>query len=213
MRSHRGGFFVLEGLDGSGTTTQTRLLDQHLGGQGVTTSSTREPTDHPIGKLIRDALSGKLVLPDRVEKIALSEGALCLLFAADRTEHSMEIEAIRERNTHVICDRYVLSSIAYQSIDPAITPDRVIDVNRGISIPDVTLLLDVPVDECLRRLEQRNDSPTVYERRETLERIAENYAATIPVYEKHFGLVVRINGAAPPRAVHAEILEAVTPYI
>ena len=112
MSTNRGGFFVLEGLDGSGTTTQGRLLDRHLRGRGVPCSLTHEPTGHPVGKLIRDALSGTLAAADSSGPITLSEEALCLLFAADRIEHSVEIEALRVAGTHVISDRYVLSSIA-----------------------------------------------------------------------------------------------------
>jgi dTMP kinase len=204
---------VLEGLDGAGTTTQGQLLDQHLRGQGVSCSLTREPTGHPVGRLIRDALSGKLVSPDSLGQITLSEAALCLLFAADRVEHSVEIEALRAGKTHVISDRYILSSIAYQSLDPSITPERVIEVNRGIAVPDLTFLLDVPVDECLRRVGQRTDTRTIYEKRDTLEGIAGNYESTLALYEQHFGRVVRIDGTKPVDAVHSEIVDRLKSHV
>jgi dTMP kinase len=213
VNANRGGFFVLEGLDGAGTTTQGQLLDRHLRGQGVSCSLTREPTGHPVGRLIRDALSGKLVSPDSLGQITLSEAALCLLFAADRVEHSVEIEALRTSKTHVISDRYILSSIAYQSLDPSITPERVIEVNRGIAIPDVTFLLDVPVGECLRRLGQRDDTRTIYEKQDTLEGIAKNYESTLPLYQQHFGLVVRIDGTQPIDAVHSELADYLKSHI
>ena len=213
MSTNRGGFFVLEGLDGAGTTTQGRFLDQDLRGRGVSCSLTREPTGHPLGRLIRDALSGALVAPDSLGQITLSEGALCLLFAADRIEHSVEIDALRAAGTHVISDRYVLSSIAYQSLDPGITPERVIDVNRGIALPDITFLLDVPVDECLKRLGQRVDTRTIYEKQEILEKIASNYEATLPLYEQHFGRLVRIDGTQPIDAVSSEILDDLKSFI
>jgi dTMP kinase len=146
LTTPRGGFYVLEGLDGAGTTTQSRLLEKHLRDRGLEVSLTREPTDHPIGRLIREALSGHLKSPGKMGEITLSEAALCLLFAADRIEHTREIETLRERGNHVVCDRYILSSIAYQSLDPLIAPERVVEVNRGIAVPDVTFMLDVPVD-------------------------------------------------------------------
>jgi dTMP kinase len=213
MKVARGRFIVLEGIDGSGTTTQAQLLSEYLDIAGATTSLTREPTDYVVGRLIREALSGKLVGRGSMGKITLSEAALCLLFAADRIEHSLEIEVLREGGTHVICDRFVLSSIAYQSLDANITAERVIDVNRGIAVPDVTFLLDVPVDECLKRLGGRTDAPTVYEKKEILEGISRNYEATRPIYEAHFGPVIRIDGTKAAEEVHSEIRGHLSTYI
>ena len=138
-------------------------------------------------------------------QITLSEEALCLLFAADRVEHSRDIESHLARREHVVCDRYVLSSIAYQSASSGVTAERVIDANRGIAVPDLTLLLDVPVDACLARLRERSDSPTIYEKRESLERIARSYEDTISRYTQDFGPVVRIDGTQAIDAVHKTI--------
>ncbi len=197
---------MLEGLDGAGTTTQAGLLEEYLRKRGLSCLTTFEPTPHPIGRLIRDALSGRLGSTDSPQRAPLSEAALCLLFAADRIEHSLEIARSRSHGTHVICDRYVLSSIAYQSLDPTITAQRVIDVNHGIAVPDLTLYVDVAVAECLKRLASRKDSPTVYEEREMLERIEANYKAAMPLYEIHFGPVVHVDGAQSREAVHAAIV-------
>lgn len=206
MPTKRGLFIVLEGLDGAGTTTQSRLLVEALLSRGLGAVLTREPTDEPVGRLIRKALTGELESPASGGKVTLSEEALCLLFAADRIEHSRWIvEATRSSGRQVVSDRYVLSSIAYQSLDPRITPERVIEVNRGCAVPDVTFFLDVSVDECLRRLEGRPDSRTVYEKKPTLQRIAANYRATLPLYEKHFGRVVVIDGSRAVSEVHGAI--------
>ena len=213
MKTSRGGFVVLEGLDGSGTTTQAHLLDRHLRDRGIRTVLTREPTDHAIGRLIRAALSGQPVSEGGLGEIALSEEALCLLFAADRIEHTRDIETFRERGDYVVCDRYILSSIAYQSLDPLIAPERVVEVNRGIAVPDITFLLDVPVDECLKRLEKRNDSPTIYERKDKLVAIAANYEASLSLYQDHYGSLIRIDGTKPPDAVHAAILGHLGPQL
>jgi dTMP kinase len=206
----RGLFIILEGLDGAGTTTQAKKLHNYLQRKGLSAWPTNEPTDEPVGKLIRDSISGRITSPRTGRRIGFSEGALCLLFAADRLEHSREIEKRRARGTHVVCDRYVLSSIAYQSLDRSIPPRRVIDVNQGCAVPDITFLLKVPVAECLARLARRNDTPTVYERKAKLDRIDRNYRAARKIYEKHFGPLVVIDGTASVEDVHAEIVEDLT---
>ena len=207
MSTRRGTFVVLEGLDGSGTTTQAQMLRDALAKRRVRVALTHEPTDEPIGSLIRDALSGGAVSARTGHKIALSEKALCLLFAADRIEHSIFIEEERSTGTHVVSDRYVWSSIAYQSLDSEISAQRVVDVNAGVSVPDVTILLDVPVEVCLERLRERNDSPTVYERGDLLRGIQQNYESTRSLYETHFGPVHIVDGTLPVDAVHSAIIE------
>jgi dTMP kinase len=209
----RGLFIVLEGLDGAGTTTQAKKLHNYIRGKGLSAWLTNEPTDEPVGKLIRDSISGRITSPRTGRRIGFSEGALCLLFAADRLEHSRAVEERRARGAHVVCDRYVLSSIAYQSLDRSIPPRRVIEVNDGCAIPDVTLLLSVPVAECLARLKRRNDTPTVYERKAKLEGIDRNYRAARKIYEKRFGPLVVIDGTAPVEDVHAEIVAELKKFL
>jgi dTMP kinase len=201
-------FIVLEGLDGAGTTTQAKMLYNYLLGKRLRAWLTNEPTDEPVGKLIRDSLSGRISSPRTGKRIEFSEGALCLLFAADRLEHSHSVEDMRRQGTHVVCDRYILSSIAYQSLDRTIPPSRVIEVNAECAVPDMTFLLRVPVSECLARLKRRSDTPTVYERKAKLERIDRNYRAARRLYQKSFGPLVVIDGKFSVEQVHAEIVAA-----
>jgi dTMP kinase len=213
MRKTRGLFIVLEGIDGSGTTTQAKKLHNYLCGKGLDATATNEPTDEPVGKLIRDSLSGRITSPRTSQRIEFSEPALCLLFAADRVEHSRLIDDERRQGVHVVCDRYVLSSIAYQSLDPSITPQRVIDVNRGCSVPDVTFFLQVPVSECLARLKNRKDAPTVYETKGMLKRIDRNYRTMRKLYERTYGPIIVIDGSVSPDDVHAEIVERLARHL
>jgi dTMP kinase len=206
MTKARGKFIVLEGLDGAGTTTQAARLHETLSSRGMIGHLTREPTDGPVGRLIRAALSGELAPDDSGEGTLLPENVLCLLFAADRIHHSGEIERYLSAGTHVISDRYVHSSIAYQALDPAISAERVIAVNQGIAIPDVTFFLRVPVDECLRRLESRGGTQTVYEKRDLLVAVEKNYDESLEAYERHFGPVVEIDGTRDIDNVHSAIL-------
>jgi dTMP kinase len=160
-----------------------------------------------VGKLIRDALSGRITSPTKGGRIDFSETALCLLFAADRIEHSRELEKILSNGVHVVCDRYIWSSIAYQSLDPSIPARRVIEVNQGCAVPDVTILLDVPVKECLRRLKARKDAPSIYEKKGILEDIHANYMSSRKLYEKNYGSLFILDGTASVGEVHAKIIE------
>src|SRR5258705_309057 len=99
-------FIVLEGLDGAGTTTQTERLAAALRARGQTVLATAEPTDGPVGRLLRRFLSGEL---------EIEETAQALLFAADRLHHLQnQIEPTLAGGAIVISDRYYLSNLAYQ---------------------------------------------------------------------------------------------------
>lgn len=136
------------------------------------------------------------------------ESSMALLFAADRLAHSREIAAHLAAGEHVICDRYVFSSLAYQTLDASITPEWVIEINRGCAIPDVTVFLDVPVDECLRRLSARAGASAIYETKELLEAVAKNYHSLMKSYEANYGRVVRLDGTRSIDEVGAAITEA-----
>jgi dTMP kinase len=114
--SSRGLFVVLEGLDGAGTTTQCTALAERLRQAGPEVLTTREPSDGPIGTQIRQALAGRLSLPDRLAP--LTAPTLALLFAADRVDHAAaEVEPALARGAVVLCDRDLLGSLAYQTAD------------------------------------------------------------------------------------------------
>jgi dTMP kinase len=139
-------FVTFEGLDGSGTTTQSELLREHLEGAGRDVVLTREPGGTELGERVRE-----LVL-DGPEVSAWAEAAL---FAAARAQLVEEvIQPALERGADVVCDRYLDSSLAYQGIARGLGVDRVLALNvnaiRGI-LPDVTFLLLVDPEEAQRR--------------------------------------------------------------
>jgi dTMP kinase len=201
-------FIVLEGLDGAGTTTQAAKLQAHCTRRGRASFLTNEPTSDPIGAFIRRLLIGQERAPDG-SVYRPDENAMGLLFAADRLAHSRAIESHLAAGEHVICDRYVFSSMAYQTLDPSISPDWVIDVNRGCAVPDLTLFLAVPVDVCLQRLATRRGIAAIYETRAHLETIAKNYEKLLPRYEASFGRVVQLDGTQSIDDVQAAIVEAI----
>jgi len=139
-------FVTFEGLDGSGTTTQTELLGQHLEQAGREVVLTREPGGTELGERVRE-----LVLGDT----QISPWAEAALFAAARAELVSEvIQPALERGADVVCDRYLDSSLAYQGIARGLGVDRVLALNldaiRG-TLPDVTFLLEIDPEEARRR--------------------------------------------------------------
>lgn len=200
-------FIVFEGLDGAGTTTQAAKLQAYFTRRGTPSFLTNEPTSGPIGAFIRRILTGQERGPDG-RTYRPGEQAMGLLFAADRLAHSRLVEEQLARGEHVVCDRYLFSSMAYQTLDPEITGEWVIDVNRGCAVPDVTLFIAVPVEVCLSRVGARGAATSIYETRAHLETIASNYDRLLPMYQERFGGVVRIDGNRGIDEVHDAVVEA-----
>lgn len=207
MPFHNSQFIVFEGLDGAGTTTQAAKLQAHFTRRGTPSFLTNEPTSEPIGAFIRRLLSGQERGRDGAA-YRPGEQAMGLLFAADRLAHSELIEERLEHGEHVVCDRYLFSSMAYQTLDPNITGEWVVDVNRGCAVPHITLFIAVPVEVCLARVTARGTPSSIYETRAHLETIARNYERLLPLYESSFGRVVRIDGAKTIDEVHMDVVAA-----
>jgi len=132
-------FIVLEGPDGSGKSTQTRLLVERLRANGKTVVHTREPGGTPAAEAIRS-----LVL--NPEFTGLDARTEALLFAAARAEHVAQvIRPALERGEVVVCDRYIDSSIAYQGVGRDLGIERIRDLSlwaTGGLVPDLTIVLD-----------------------------------------------------------------------
>jgi len=164
-------FVVLEGIDGSGTTTQLGRLEAHLVARGRRVHATREPSAGPIGRLLREILLGQHRLPAGAPADGL---AMALLFAADRRDHlGREIEPALAAGLDVVSDRYLMSSLAYQAEEA----DRswVASLARAVRAPDLTLLLDVPVEVAAARRHAAGRAVERYDDDGLLARVAANY--------------------------------------
>lgn len=197
----RGRFIAIEGIDGSGTTLQTRALAAWLARRGHTVLETREPSGGAIGTLVRERLS--------VRAAALDPAALALLFAADRLDHvHREVEPALASGAVVLTDRYLLSSLAYQSLDCDATWVRAI--NARAPNPDLTLVLEVPVEVAFARVQRRMaDGAAPEERFDALalqRRIAGHYRRFRD--DPGLGAVRVIDGDRPPEVVTAALVEA-----
>ncbi len=111
-----GHFIVLEGIDGAGTTTQAEALKRRFDDLGLPAHVTAEPSAGPVGAIIRQVLSGRLVARFHQAVRPLNWKIMSLLFAADRLDHvDSEILPNLSEGVNVLCDRYVYSSLVYQS--------------------------------------------------------------------------------------------------
>jgi dTMP kinase len=199
----RGKFLVLEGIDGSGTTTQLDRAAAYVSSLGHPAVATREPSTGPIGRLLRGALLGQLGMPDGTH---MAGRTMALLFAADRVDHlQREIEPHLAAGTTVISDRYLLSSLAYQAEETE--RDWVLGLARGILRPDLTILLDLPIDVAARRREAAGRPVERYDADSYLAKVAANYRELA----QQDSAVVILDGAATMDAVTEAMCRAIAP--
>jgi dTMP kinase len=203
-----GRFVVLEGIDGAGTTTQTARLVARLRGAGVAAKATREPSDGPIGTLVRQVLSGRIVVPGGR---APGWATMALLFAADRMDHvETEIDPIVSGGGVVVSDRYDASSLAYQSVTSGSNGKGAVEwirtLNRNARRPDLTVVLDVPPDVAANRRESRGEAAQLYEQNEVQRALAAFYkrlAEHLPEDR-----VVLVDASASVDEVHERVFDA-----
>jgi dTMP kinase len=196
------GFIVLEGLDGAGTTTQLARISNRFRASGRSCYATAEPTDAPIGRLIRSALR---------KEIAVDPCTLALLFAADRNEHLFAklhgIVARLDRGEIVICDRYLFSSLAYQSVGCGY--DFVRSLNAPFPLPQHLIFIDVPPEECQRRIAKR-EGKELFEELEMQNEILRNYHRGIDSIMASSTRVATIDGMLPEVEVEEKVWSLVS---
>jgi dTMP kinase len=190
-----GNFIVLEGIDGAGTSTQARLLQQSFTRRGLPAHITAEPSKGPVGALIRQFLSGRLVsrLPSGLAPPRWT--VMALLFAADRQDHLQNvIEPNLRDGVNVICDRYTLSSMVYQSLTcgDASSSEWIKEVNRHARTPDLVLFLDTAAEEAIRRVRARAAQAEIFDDPEFQKELAIGYSSMASANEQ--GNIQRIDG-------------------
>ncbi len=195
-------FIVLEGIDGSGTTTQLKLLSGRLSREGRKHSATWEPTDGPVGSLLRSILAGD---------VRAHPSTVALLYAADRNEHvhagETGILARTSRGELVICDRYLFSSLAYQSVDSGF--DFVFSLNRTFPLPQCLLFLDTPVEVCQGRLSRRGRAE-LFDGLTFQSRVRENYLNVMETFRGSGMVISAIDGNRSEQVIHEEIWKILT---
>ncbi len=203
----RGCFFVFEGLDGSGTTTQAGRLAEQLEAAGRKVLVTAEPSTGPVGVQLR-AILGRRLSPTGGG--SWDGRALALLFAADRLDHYVgEIEPALERGVDVVCDRYVLSSLAYQGM--AAPSAWIRSLNRFVEPPDRTFFLSVRPEVALRRRLGESEAE-LFETLELQEKIAQGYEQAARDLEWR-QRVIHVDGERSVDEVAAEVWSHVEPLL
>ncbi|MDR2952738.1 MAG: dTMP kinase [Treponema sp.] len=190
-------FAVFEGCDGSGTSTQLALLKERLTDAGKPVFySAFEPTGGPVGRLIRTALK---------KEIALKPETLAMLFAADRNEHLYGHGGIIERAGRgelAVSDRYVFSSLAYQSIECGDELPRML--NSIFPAPEVLLFFDIDPEIALKRINKR-PSLEIFEYLEYQVKVREKYLSLLGTYRNEGVRVEVIDASKSEEEVAAQV--------
>ena len=203
----KGKFIVLEGIDGSGKSSQIGPLVRRLEGLGLSCRADREPTGGPVGSLIRQIFTGRVTADNRV---------IAALYAADRIDHLVnEVDGLLsalDQGITVVSDRYYFSSYAYHSVDADM--DWVIQANAlsaQLLRPTLTVFLDVPVETALARIRENRFVEEIFDGEDRLRRTRELY---FQAFERLRDVerVAVVDGTGSQEQVGQRIWEAVAPY-
>lgn len=206
MAEKTGKFIAFEGIDGSGKSTQIKLLAEKLKERELAHYITMEPTDSPIGSLIQQILTGRVKTDNKV---------VAALFAADRLDHLLnDVNGIKEKvdaGTIVLSDRYYFSSYAYQCVDMPM--EQVIAFNQPSSEilrPDLNIFIDIDAETAMERIMKNRYQVELFEKKSRLERTREGY---MEAFERMKGIekIVMINGSQTIEDVALQVWEAVEP--
>lgn len=209
MQSNRAPFIVIEGIDGSGVSTQAERLEKKLRDEGREVYLTKEPTDGPAGAMIRLVLAGRLVhQKDVLELQSFEPHALALLFAADRMDH-LHTDIIPKLNigVTVISDRYYLSSYAFQGLD--VDLEWLQGINSHCLRPDLTIFLNVNSAICYKRIQRRRWHVELFEEQAKLEEVRKNYLRVIQHLIWQGENIVIIDGNQPINVIYQQIFREV----
>jgi dTMP kinase len=192
----KGAFIVIEGLDGSGKTTQAKLLTAKLK-KNHSAVYTAEPSQGKIGKFIRS----KILYGESRPSISLE----ALMFAADRIDH-LENEVLPQikSGSIIICDRYIYSSLAYQG-SAGLSQKWIEAINEHALRPDFALFIDVSPERVIARLKRKKS-------------VMENLSTQYKVREIYFryvnnGALTLIDGDKPKKVVAKSVFETVDSFL
>lgn len=206
-----GKFITFEGIDGSGKSTQMRLIATDLRFRGLDVLTTQEPGGTPLGRKLREVF---LETDETIDPLAE-----LLLFAADRAQHvNFLIKPALAQGKIVISDRYADATFAYQGAGrgfPKKIVKQVIELATAGLKPDLTLFFDVPVEAALLRTVTRNDAGEQKnrmdkEKADFYERVREAYLELAAKEKKRFRI---IDASGSIEETHAETLKIIVEFL
>ena len=184
---------VIEGIDGSGKTTQAKMLHDELVERGFDVVLLYEPTSSKYGSLIREKLRNGKYTPSELYR----------LFLKDRELHAGKIRRYLAEGKIVILDRYYMSTIAYQGAQ-GIPIDRIIRDHMQMPTPDIVVILDVDPEVALSRIKAKDS----FERLDFLQKVRSIYLKMRELLVNVCHIFV-VDANRPPEIVHKEILSIV----
>lgn len=204
---NKGNFIVFEGIDGSGKSTQIKMLEEKLRDRGIFYYTTMEPTDSPIGSLIHQIMIGRIKTDNKV---------IAPLFAADRLDHLLNenngIVSKIDQGITVISDRYYFSSYAYHSVDMPM--DWVIASNEpssNILRPTVSIFIDVEPDTAMERIAVNRFHQELFEKKSRLVKVREKYMEAFEKLENVENVII-VDGNRSPELIAEDIWEKINHY-
>lgn len=196
-------FIVFEGIDGSGTSTQAKLLQEYFLNRGEKAVVSPEPSEGVIGRLIREIMQSNLISIKDQNKF---DQQMAYLFAADRHDHLYNdhdgvFKLIQQEQTHVISTRYYFSSLAY-NCNNAEEYNFVKQLNQHFPNPDLVIYIDIIPDISLARIKNRTITE-VYEKQEKLMKVRRNFREIFKNYKDSY---LELDGSDTIERLHRNII-------
>lgn len=208
---YSGKLIVIEGIDGSGKSTQAQKVTEALNRKGIKSILTKEPTDEVTGKLIGQILSGETDIPSV---------AFQYLFSADRAVHQEQIEDYLKSGITVVSDRYFWSSVVYGMVDKGMdfkkeNGDRenllvalsILSMYHQFLLPDFSFALKVSVATAIERIKRKDTYIEIYEKENKLKELKTGYDWLVGKFEKE---ITVLNGEKSVEEVTQEIVKKLT---
>jgi len=204
LADKKGKLIVFEGIDGSGISTQTARLQSFLETKAKRKAVlAKEPSEGPIGTLIRQVLSGRVS--------GVDHASLALLFAADRIDHNQnKILPVLNQGDYIICDRYLWSSYAYQGM--TLDPNWVEELNKYAHKPDLTIFIKVRPETSIQRITGSRFQTEIFEKVDILRNVLHNYQKLFDAWKALGEPVLEIDGEQEPEIVEQQIRSAITQH-
>ena len=183
-------------MDGTGTTTLSQLIADGLRARDLRVCLTAEPTDGPLGTVLRAHLKGAL---------SLDAHTAALVFSGDRADHlTRTIRPALARGEWVVCDRYLLSTLAYQGAE-GVSREAVLAASSGFDVPDLTVVLDASDEVREGRMAGRSERER-YEDEAFSEGLRGSYEAAIDLLRSAGHRIEILDATASPEDIAAEVL-------